>query len=70
MLHADKWCRISAIDSTKKEVFPPLRINRIVDNWCRIGATHSVLSCRGHHHNDVTTAAMAPTTATAKARRR
>ena len=67
MLHVDKWCRISATDSTEKEVFPPLRINRIVDNWCRIGATQNVLSIRGHHHNDVTTAAMATTTATAKA---
>ena len=49
MLHVVNRCRISAIACTVKEAFAPLCINRGVANWCRIGAIHNMLACRGHH---------------------
>ena len=44
MLHIDKWCRISAIDCTMKDVFPPLYMIRNVGNWGRVGATRNMMS--------------------------
>ena len=58
MLHIDKWCRISAIDRTMKDVFPPLFMIRNVGNWCRVGAMRNVMSCRRHPRNHVTMAVL------------
>ena len=59
MLHIDKWCRISAIDCTRKDAFPPLFMIRDVGNWGRVSATRNMMLCRRHHRNNVTTAALA-----------
>ena len=67
MLHIDKWCRISAIDCTMKDVFPPLYMIRNAGNCGRVGATRNMMSCLRHHHNNVTMAALATTAATMKA---
>ena len=67
MLPMDKWCRISAIDCTVKDVFPPLYMIHSVGNWGRARAKHTMMSCLRHHQNNATMAALTTTASAMKA---